>query len=152
MLNLPLCHWSSQLFHLRAPSSTEVPVLLLNQPNLTMNTLLWLNILLIIQCFGRHCQSPRHGYSRKLHLWLHVIYTPWFMTALRLTFTPKTSPNKKFSIIQIQSTSFVYLTAIQFSRLKSLFLQLKERFWHLQEKKEVAWLCKNLDDIFLGCF
>ena len=24
MLNLPLCHWSSQLFDLRAPSSTEV--------------------------------------------------------------------------------------------------------------------------------
>ena len=30
--DLPLCHWSSQLFHLRAPSSTDVPVLLLNQP------------------------------------------------------------------------------------------------------------------------
>ena len=29
---LPLCHWSSQLFDLRAPSSTDVPVLLLNQP------------------------------------------------------------------------------------------------------------------------
>ena len=27
------CHWSSQLFNLRAPSSTYVPVLLLNQPN-----------------------------------------------------------------------------------------------------------------------
>ena len=32
MLNLPLCHWSSQLFDLPAPWSTEVPVLLLNQP------------------------------------------------------------------------------------------------------------------------
>ena len=32
MLNLLLCHWSSQLFDLRAPSSTDVPVLLLNQP------------------------------------------------------------------------------------------------------------------------
>ena len=31
--NLPLCHWSSQLFDLRAPSSTYVPVLLLNQPS-----------------------------------------------------------------------------------------------------------------------
>ena len=31
--NLPLCHWSSQLFNLRAPWSTDVPVLLLNQPN-----------------------------------------------------------------------------------------------------------------------
>ena len=30
--NLPLCHWSSQLFDLRTPSSTDVPVLLLNQP------------------------------------------------------------------------------------------------------------------------
>ena len=32
MPNLPLCHWSSQLFDLRAPLSTDVPVLLLNQP------------------------------------------------------------------------------------------------------------------------
>ena len=31
--NLPLCHWSSQLFNLHSPSSTDVPVLLLNQPN-----------------------------------------------------------------------------------------------------------------------
>ena len=30
--NLPLCHWSSQLFDLRAPSSNDVPVLLLNRP------------------------------------------------------------------------------------------------------------------------
>ena len=27
-----LCYWSSQLFNLRAPSSTDVPVLLLDQP------------------------------------------------------------------------------------------------------------------------
>ena len=33
MFNLPLCNWSSQLFDLRAPLSTDVPVLLLNQPN-----------------------------------------------------------------------------------------------------------------------
>ena len=33
MPNLPLCHWSSQLFDLRAPLSTDVPVLLLNQTN-----------------------------------------------------------------------------------------------------------------------
>ena len=31
--NLPLCHWSSQLFNLHALSSTDVPALLLNQPN-----------------------------------------------------------------------------------------------------------------------
>ena len=37
MLNLPLCHWSSQLFDLRAPSSTDVPVLLLNQPIVGFN-------------------------------------------------------------------------------------------------------------------
>ena len=30
--NLLLCHWSSQLFDLRAQSSTDVPILLLNQP------------------------------------------------------------------------------------------------------------------------
>ena len=33
MLNLQLCHWSSQLFDMRAPLSTDVPVLLLNQPD-----------------------------------------------------------------------------------------------------------------------
>ena len=36
MPNLPLCHWSSQLFDLHAPSSTDVPLLLLNQPNLLL--------------------------------------------------------------------------------------------------------------------
>ena len=30
--NLPLCYWSSHLFDLRAPSSSDAPVLLLNQP------------------------------------------------------------------------------------------------------------------------
>ena len=35
--NLPPCHWSSQLFDLRAPWSTDVPVLLLNQPNVSMS-------------------------------------------------------------------------------------------------------------------
>ena len=30
--NLPLCYWSSQLFNLCAPLSTDIPVLLLNQP------------------------------------------------------------------------------------------------------------------------
>ena len=33
--NLPLCHWSTQLFNLRAPSSTDVPILLVTQPNQT---------------------------------------------------------------------------------------------------------------------
>ena len=33
MLNLPLCHWSSQLFDLHLTSSADVPVLLLNQPS-----------------------------------------------------------------------------------------------------------------------
>ena len=31
--NLSLCHWSSRLIDLRAPSSTDVHALLLNQPN-----------------------------------------------------------------------------------------------------------------------
>ena len=38
MSNLPLCHWSSQLFDLRAPLSTDVPVLLLNQPIISHHT------------------------------------------------------------------------------------------------------------------
>ena len=37
MHNLSLCHWSRQLFDLRPPSSTDVPVLLLNQPNLIIH-------------------------------------------------------------------------------------------------------------------
>ena len=32
VLNLPLCHWSSKFFDLHTPTSTDVPVLLLNQP------------------------------------------------------------------------------------------------------------------------
>ena len=39
MPNLPLCYWSSQLFDLRAPLSTDVPVLLLNQPNVSLSKL-----------------------------------------------------------------------------------------------------------------
>ena len=31
--NLPLSHWTSQLSDLRAPSLTDAPVLLLNQPS-----------------------------------------------------------------------------------------------------------------------
>ena len=31
-VNLPLSYWSSHLFHLHAPLSTDVPILLLNQP------------------------------------------------------------------------------------------------------------------------
>lgn len=111
--------------------------------SLTMNVLLWLNILLATQCFGRLCQSPRHGYSRTLHVWLHGTYTPWFMTAVLLTYTPIRQALTKVSHNSNLWTSFVYLTAIQFSWLKSLFLQLQERFWYLQEKKEVAWLCKT---------
>ena len=38
MTNLPLCHWSNQLFSLREPSSTDVLVLLLNQPNRSQMT------------------------------------------------------------------------------------------------------------------
>ena len=35
MPNLLLCPWTSQLLDLCAPSSTDAPVLLLNQPSLT---------------------------------------------------------------------------------------------------------------------
>ena len=30
--NLPFCHWSSQMFDLRAPLSNDVPLMLLNRP------------------------------------------------------------------------------------------------------------------------
>ena len=38
MPNLPHSHWPTQLFDLRAPSSTDVPVLLLNQPMIGTTT------------------------------------------------------------------------------------------------------------------
>ena len=43
--NLPLCHWSSQLFDLRAPSSTDVPVLLLNHPIIYVGAAFTLELL-----------------------------------------------------------------------------------------------------------
>ena len=39
MPNLPVCHWSSQLFNFRAPSSSDVPILLLHQ-----RIIIWLNL------------------------------------------------------------------------------------------------------------
>ena len=45
--NLPLCHWSSQLFDLRAQSSTDVPILLLNQP---INSVTYLTPKIINGC------------------------------------------------------------------------------------------------------
>ena len=51
--NLPLCHWLSQLFDLRAPSSTDVPVLLLNQPMEGVGTPLVLSLLSSPLCIGR---------------------------------------------------------------------------------------------------
>ena len=42
MPNLPLCHWFSQLFNLRALSSTDVSVLLLNQRNRLMWMCSWM--------------------------------------------------------------------------------------------------------------
>ena len=120
--------------------------------NLTMNMLLWLNNLLATQCFGRLCQSPRYGYSRKLHVWLHGICTPWFMTTVLLTYTPirqaltKAFPNSNLvNIICLPCCHSIFM-------IKKLFLRLKKTFRYLQEKKEVASLCKNLDNIFLGCF
>ena len=65
MLNLPLCHWSSQLFDLCAPSSADVPVLSLNQPNASQKNwskqfrALWKATLLNIAFFlTRQWQEP----------------------------------------------------------------------------------------------
>ena len=52
MPSLPLSHWSSQLFDLRAPSSTDVPVLLLNQPNNNHRALEELQLMLIKALHG----------------------------------------------------------------------------------------------------
>ena len=57
--------------------------------NLTMIMLLWQNILLSTQCFGRLCQSPRHGYSRKLDVWLHRIYSRTSLFRTRLIWSPR---------------------------------------------------------------
>ena len=51
--NSPLCHWSSHLFDFRTSSSTDVPVLLLNQPNI------------IFWCV--YCSVPLYYVIWKLH-------------------------------------------------------------------------------------
>ena len=104
--------------------------------------LLWLNILLATQCFGRLCQSPRHCYSRKLHVWLRGIYTPWFMTTVLLTYTPirqaltKAFPNSNL-------VNIICLPCCHFSWLKSLFLRLKKTFRYLQEKRRLLGYVKT---------
>ena len=54
MPNLPLCHWSSQFFDLRAPLSTDVPVLLLNKPNYSRS------VFLVFDCCSQrsHITAP----------------------------------------------------------------------------------------------
>ena len=37
---LPLCHWSGQLFDLHVPFSTDIPILLLNQPSINIRSAL----------------------------------------------------------------------------------------------------------------
>ena len=54
---MPLCHWSSQLFDLRTLSSTDVPVLLLNQPINLLETMSCPNLILT--------HSSRSQYLRK---------------------------------------------------------------------------------------
>ena len=59
MPNLPLCDWSSQLFDLRAPSLTDVPVLLLNHVSnsqcLSVNFLVFRRALALGgTCTGEH--------------------------------------------------------------------------------------------------
>ena len=57
VLNLPLCHWSSQLFDLHVPSSTDVPVLLLNQ----------LNVVPWAWCTKSLWDIPREVWQRNLY-------------------------------------------------------------------------------------
>ena len=81
--NLPLCHWSSQLFNLHAPSSTDVSVLLLNQPN-------------------NEFKERRFLATDVNRKWTFCNLGPWFWTdgwAYRL-YKSKASSHYKFSIVR----------------------------------------------------
>ena len=74
VLNLPLFHWSSQLFDLRAPSSNDVPVLLLNQPDAKHASLFAMKLekLLVNDKITASCQTnmfPKHCIRRWRQLW-----------------------------------------------------------------------------------
>ena len=94
--NLPLCHWSSQLFDLRAPSSTDVPLLLLNQPNIWA-TPHFRNFKGRVQAFGATVSGI--VWMEKLYLWLAngclytnhpiIITTPWSPKLSKKSLRPK---------------------------------------------------------------
>ena len=57
MPTFPLCHWSSHLFDLRAPSSTDVGVLLLNQPIYVILKINFLTALCFLLPMLSTCQA-----------------------------------------------------------------------------------------------
>ena len=95
--NLPLYHWSSQLFDLRAPSSTDVPVLLLNQPKIwaiphfrnfkgrvqafgaTVSRIAWMEKLYLL--FANGCLYTNHPI---------IMTTPWSPKLSKKSLRPKT--------------------------------------------------------------
>ena len=60
-----LYHWSSQLFDLRAPSSTDAPVLLLNQPIKSDEGLFWKSV---DDQFPNNCTKTWYSIREKLRI------------------------------------------------------------------------------------
>ena len=73
--NLSLCHWSSKLFDLRAPSSTDVPVLLLNQPTNSPERPPYISLTNLPREFDKRAKHFPFGdhfvYSHNLFSWLY---------------------------------------------------------------------------------
>ena len=73
--NLSLCHWSSKLFDLRAPSSTDVPVLLLNQPTNSPDRPPYISLKNLPREFDKRAKHFPFGdhfvYSHNFFSWLY---------------------------------------------------------------------------------
>ena len=82
--NLPLCHWSSQLFNLHVLSSTDFPVLLLNQPNIKETTVK--SIVTWFCCLhGKH-QSDEEAKYNMCSVFYDISHFWCFVTAHKLNF------------------------------------------------------------------
>ena len=78
MPNLLLYHWSSQLFDLRAPSSIDVPVLLLNQPDRPFPSSVWPLYQNEVKYSAFGMEMIFHSHADKLTFTTKVLYLASF--------------------------------------------------------------------------
>ena len=131
MLNLQLCHWWSQLFDLHAPSSTDVAVLLLNQPNNYIRARITLPIKMKLTFYYDVTKSPRsrqfstclsRSTQQKTNLW-------GSSHSLLLISSVKNYENTSNPIEVTQKTETLFLL---FYLTKELFIMFIQFLWNLQ--------------------